>query len=262
RGRSGARKVLITGTDIPDLTAALLRRAAEALDQHEVVLGPALDGGYYLLGLTRLEEEALFRGIPWSSSRVLGDTVAAAAACGLRVAPLEWLPRLRDVDTREDLEEWVATRTGALGHQKKKLEEGRSLGVKQLQQQGQQQGDDGKSAGAGSPAVALGPRNGVTRRSQPLEDERREEHAGLCGEVAVTEGRAPGEVDATSDESFEVQLAKGSVAVDSINFTVPVDANGLDLRVIELQRRLFEVSFAILHSTSQSSSVEDVGNGH
>ncbi|GLC37548.1 hypothetical protein PLESTB_001759500 [Pleodorina starrii] len=102
-------KVLIIGTDIPDITAQLLRRAAEALDEHEMVIGPSMDGGYYMLGLTRLEP-ALFKNMRWSTDSVLSDTLGRAAAAGLQVAPLMWLPRLRDVDTVQDLAEWVASR--------------------------------------------------------------------------------------------------------------------------------------------------------
>ncbi|GIL57655.1 hypothetical protein Vafri_12842 [Volvox africanus] len=93
-----AGKVLIVGTDIPDITAPLLRRAAEALDEHDMVVGPSLDGGYYLLGLTRLEPR-LFQGMRWSTDSVLADTLERATSSGLRIAPLSWLPCLRDVDT-------------------------------------------------------------------------------------------------------------------------------------------------------------------
>ena len=68
------------------------------------MLGPAEDGGYYLLGLRR-PEEGLFRGIEWSTSTVLSTTLAAAERLGLRVC---LLPSLRDVDTRGDLDTLVS----------------------------------------------------------------------------------------------------------------------------------------------------------
>ncbi|GIL90956.1 hypothetical protein Vretimale_17094 [Volvox reticuliferus] len=73
-----------------------------------MVIGPSLDGGYYLLGLTRVEPR-LFQGMRWSTDSVLADTLERATSSGLRVTPLSWLPRLRDVDTLQDLAEWVAS---------------------------------------------------------------------------------------------------------------------------------------------------------
>ncbi len=67
----------------------------------EVVIGPASDGGYYLIGLTRHRRE-LFRHVPWGTEGVLAATTAACAAIG--VVP-EILPELRDVDRVEDLTE-------------------------------------------------------------------------------------------------------------------------------------------------------------
>ncbi|KXZ44552.1 hypothetical protein GPECTOR_65g170 [Gonium pectorale] len=100
RRRSGCRKVIITGTDIPDLSAELLQRAADALDEHEAVWGPSLDGGYYLMGLTRLEDR-LFTDMRWSTDSVLRETLERARRADppLRVAPPGTLPPLRDIDT-------------------------------------------------------------------------------------------------------------------------------------------------------------------
>lgn len=95
---SGARRVVLVGTDIPGLTAARLHRAFEALDQAGAVLGPSLDGGYWLVGLRRPAD--LFSGIPWGTGAVLQRTLARAEALGLRVHRLE---TLRDVDRLEDL---------------------------------------------------------------------------------------------------------------------------------------------------------------
>jgi rSAM/selenodomain-associated transferase 1 len=89
---------LIIGTDCPALTTAHLAEAATALQTHDVVLGPAEDGGYVLIGLTRPRPD-LFEGIAWGSSTVLAATRQRIGAAGLR---LHELPALPDLDTPED----------------------------------------------------------------------------------------------------------------------------------------------------------------
>lgn len=96
----GYRRVVILGTDVPSLPLTIYREALALLDHHDVVLGPAEDGGYYAVGLTRPTPD-LFQQIPWSTSDVLTRTVAKAEALGLKVA---CLPRWRDVDTLDDLQ--------------------------------------------------------------------------------------------------------------------------------------------------------------
>ncbi|WP_201983879.1 TIGR04282 family arsenosugar biosynthesis glycosyltransferase [Hymenobacter rubidus] len=101
---AGAGRVAIIGTDCPGLRAAHLTQAHDLLATHDVVLGPATDGGYYLLGLRQPRPE-LFEDKAWSTATVLADTVADAQRLGLRVA---LLPELRDVDTADDLAAWRA----------------------------------------------------------------------------------------------------------------------------------------------------------
>lgn len=96
---NGARRVVTVGADCPRMTPGDLTRAFDLLDEHDVVIGPAADGGYYLLGL-RDPVSALFEGIDWSSSRVLAQTRARAATAGLGLALLD---ERRDVDTMDDL---------------------------------------------------------------------------------------------------------------------------------------------------------------
>ena len=100
----GAGRVAIIGTDCPGLCAAHLVQALALLASHDVVLGPATDGGYYLLGLRRPQPE-LFIHKTWSTDSVLADTLADAHRLGLRVALLS---ELRDVDTADDLAAWRA----------------------------------------------------------------------------------------------------------------------------------------------------------
>ena len=94
----GDRAVVIIGTDCPELGRRDVARAFAALETHDVVLGPARDGGYYLVGL-RSHRPALFRGIPWSTPNVMLVTRARVRAMGLRCALLR---RLRDVDHATD----------------------------------------------------------------------------------------------------------------------------------------------------------------
>jgi rSAM/selenodomain-associated transferase 1 len=90
---------LVIGTDCPALTAAHLRDAAAALTEHDVVLIPAEDGGYVLIG-ARAPHPELFAGMTWSVPTVLAETRARIAARGLSCAEL---PALWDVDTEDDL---------------------------------------------------------------------------------------------------------------------------------------------------------------
>lgn len=87
------------GTDAPGVDAGVIADASRALCGAEIVIGPASDGGYYLIGLTRFHGE-LFVGIPWGTERVFETTAAASAAVG--VAPVI-LRELRDVDRVADL---------------------------------------------------------------------------------------------------------------------------------------------------------------
>lgn len=101
---AGAGRVAIIGTDCPGLRASHLTQALARLETADLVLGPATDGGYYLLGL-RQPHPALFQQKAWSTDSVLRDTLADARRLGLRVA---LLPELRDVDNADDLAVWRA----------------------------------------------------------------------------------------------------------------------------------------------------------
>lgn len=97
----GASGVVLIGSDLPDLPCAVVTQAVAALraGRNRLVVGPATDGGYYLLGLGRCHV-SLFRGIAWGSSHVLAQTLARAEQLGLDVVQLApWT----DVDTDADL---------------------------------------------------------------------------------------------------------------------------------------------------------------
>jgi rSAM/selenodomain-associated transferase 1 len=97
-GYAGA---IAVGTDSPTLPTAYLRRACTAIRDEAVdlVVGPAEDGGYYLIGL-RAPAPALFRNMPWSTETVMAETLARSGRLGLRHA---LLPTWFDVDRGEDL---------------------------------------------------------------------------------------------------------------------------------------------------------------
>ena len=96
----GAKFVVAIGTDCPDLDAPLLTLAFQKLITHDLVIGSALDGGYYLIGLGYPIPD-LFQNITWSTSIVYQQTIAIAEKLQLQVATL---PMLSDVDRPEDLE--------------------------------------------------------------------------------------------------------------------------------------------------------------
>jgi len=107
----GAEQVVLTGSDIPGLGASIIRRAFQQLsgaiksDGPRGVIGPAADGGYYLIGLTQ-SCPSLFQEIRWSTDRVLEETQRLARRCGVTMAIL---PELTDIDTGADYDRWLTT---------------------------------------------------------------------------------------------------------------------------------------------------------
>jgi rSAM/selenodomain-associated transferase 1 len=94
----GQKKVVIIGSDCLELEATLIMQAFDELERHDVVLGPANDGGYYLLGLTK-PRRILFQHIAWSTPAVLSQTLQACRQAALTVSLLPWLT---DIDEAED----------------------------------------------------------------------------------------------------------------------------------------------------------------
>ncbi|MFV0361381.1 TIGR04282 family arsenosugar biosynthesis glycosyltransferase [Tropicimonas sp.] len=97
-GQKGPR--LIVGADVPAMRRRHIARAFDALGNHQAVLGPAPDGGYWLIGLKRATPLPLrvFAGVRWSTGQAMADTIAGLAP--LRIALVD---RLADVDTAGDL---------------------------------------------------------------------------------------------------------------------------------------------------------------
>ena len=98
--KEGYDNIVIIGSDCPDVNPVLFEQAFNELSEYDLVIGPSADGGYYLLGMNKLQPE-LFRDIDWSTERVLKQTLEKAKSISLSVASL---PELNDIDTIEDLE--------------------------------------------------------------------------------------------------------------------------------------------------------------
>jgi uncharacterized protein len=94
--------VIFLGADTPDLSVHHVAQAVTALDTHPVVLGPADDGGYYLIGMKQPMPE-LLTNMPWSTDQVLPETLRRLAALGIEPAFLE---TLHDCDRPEDVPRW------------------------------------------------------------------------------------------------------------------------------------------------------------
>ncbi len=94
---TGSTRIILAGSDCPGLSTAILAQGFDALQNHDVVLGPAADGGYYLIGM-REPQPQLFAQMHWSHARVLADTLT-------RLDDLSHflLPMLHDIDTPADL---------------------------------------------------------------------------------------------------------------------------------------------------------------
>ncbi len=101
---SGARGVILTGSDIPGIDAGLLQSAQKSMEERDVVFSPALDGGYCLVASRKSRyHNGMFQGIPWSTPAVLETTIAVCTAQGLSYDLLE--PR-QDIDTVNDLADY------------------------------------------------------------------------------------------------------------------------------------------------------------
>jgi rSAM/selenodomain-associated transferase 1 len=101
---TGSDVVVLVGSDIPLLTATTLREASAACARTPVVLGPTMDGGYYLVAQAAPGVD-MFTGVPWSTSWTMDSTRARLAALA---APFQELSALRDLDTSRDLEATLA----------------------------------------------------------------------------------------------------------------------------------------------------------
>ncbi len=95
-------KVILIGSDCPYITEDILQEAYDQLDDHNIVLGPTFDGGYYLIGMNQFSP-IVFTEIEWSTESVLDTTIERAASVGYNC---HLLPRLKDIDHLSDWEEY------------------------------------------------------------------------------------------------------------------------------------------------------------
>jgi uncharacterized protein len=103
---SGLKRVVVVGSDIPDLPLEFIREAFFALRKNEAVVGPSYDGGYYLIGFRDAGfSPEVFKGIPWSTEKVFEKTITL-----LGRKKVHLLPKWRDIDTVEDLKKssWIS----------------------------------------------------------------------------------------------------------------------------------------------------------
>ena len=104
QGLENRQDTVLIGSDCPDIDTAILEESFQALTNNHIVIGPAHDGGYYLIGVTGDLDPAacrkLFEKIPWGCNTVFSKTIARAEKLGLRT---HILSKLHDIDTEEDL---------------------------------------------------------------------------------------------------------------------------------------------------------------
>jgi len=98
------KRVVLIGSDVPSLPLKFVEEAFISLEKKDVVIGPSVDGGYYLIGFRDKKfSPRVFKGIPWSTERVFGETMKVLEHEGLTVHTLK---TLRDIDTIQDLKNY------------------------------------------------------------------------------------------------------------------------------------------------------------
>ena len=98
----GYEKIILIGSDTPHITNATFNEAFEKLDQHDIILGPSADGGYYLIGFNKKTFlKDVFENITWSNPQVLEQTLQK-----LHTKQVYFTQELNDIDTIEDLEDF------------------------------------------------------------------------------------------------------------------------------------------------------------
>lgn len=95
----GYNRIVLIGSDLPDITANHINKGLDALKQNEVTFGPAEDGGYYLIGLSKMHD-FVFDNKPWSQSNLLEKTLTELKENSVTFTTLD---TLNDIDTYEDL---------------------------------------------------------------------------------------------------------------------------------------------------------------
>jgi rSAM/selenodomain-associated transferase 1 len=123
--KKGYNKVIIVGTDAPDISADLVQKAFSSLDKNSCVIGPASDGGYYLLGFNS-EISDVFSGIEWSTSSVFDKTLEMLKHIQKSYYVLD---ELTDIDTKSDLQSWITRFDGSANHTVKEFVESSNIHI-------------------------------------------------------------------------------------------------------------------------------------
>jgi len=110
--KEGHNQAVIIGTDTPDINSGLIQQAFSELNNHEYVIGPSNDGGYYLLGMKSPAID-LFTGIEWSTDSVFNKTIKKFKC---KNAAFKVLNVLNDIDTEKDLKKWYNEFSGVKSH--------------------------------------------------------------------------------------------------------------------------------------------------
>ncbi len=97
--KAGYNRIVLIGSDLPDIKSEHLKTGLQALDENDVVFGPAEDGGYYLIGLSKMHD-FIFENKPWSESYLLEKTIHELKEKHVKFSTLV---TLNDIDTFEDL---------------------------------------------------------------------------------------------------------------------------------------------------------------
>lgn len=105
--KQGLDRVIILASDTPDISVDTIEEAVDALGNYDIVIGPSIDGGYYLIGMNQFYN-GLFEGITWSTEKVMKETLSLIDKLHLSVYSLK---ELRDIDTKDDLVAWLYTAT-------------------------------------------------------------------------------------------------------------------------------------------------------
>ncbi len=123
----GFERAVLIGSDIPDLPASVLHESISSLDTNDLVIGPAFDGGYYLIGFRRQSFlPRLFHGVAWGTGTVFRETMAIVQASGLTAHRLlQW----RDIDTIEDLKAFGKRHAGKAFDKSRSMTYLRSIGL-------------------------------------------------------------------------------------------------------------------------------------
>jgi rSAM/selenodomain-associated transferase 2/rSAM/selenodomain-associated transferase 1 len=233
-----AARCVAVGSDCPSMTAGHVRRALQELGQNDVVLGPAADGGYWLVGLRAAAAEralgVLFDDMPWGGSRVLAESLDRARAARLALALLD---ELADVDRPEDLPAWeqLRARQAELARVSvivPTLQEGSWVGptVRAALAAGSDEvivADGGSIDGTRAEAAAAGARVLDAPRGRARQMNEGARHA--CGDVLLFL-HADTLVPAHGAELVRAALREPGVVAGAFEFAVP--PGGLPARII------------------------------